>query len=114
MRRHPEIGWTKRLDDVLALAKQQERLFAHAITLLRPGGRIVYATCSLEMEEGERQVGRLLAAHPTLIRLPIVAGEAGIGAKSLSAAGDLRVLPSHLAEFGGTDGFFATRLQRTA
>jgi 16S rRNA (cytosine967-C5)-methyltransferase len=111
IRRHPEIGYTKRLEDILALARQQERLLAHAIGRVKAGGILVYATCSLEFEEGERQIARLLEANPQIKRLPIQAREAGVLAEMISVEGDLRVLPSHLAQFGGVDGFYAARVQ---
>lgn len=114
IRRHPEIAWTKRLEDILALARQQERLLAHAATLVKPGGILVYSTCSLEPEEGERLVTRWLAGSPEFTILPIDPAELGVESVSITPEGFLRVLPSHLPEFGGLDGFFAVRLRRAA
>ena len=59
LRRHPDVAWTKREEDVSRLAALQTRLLDRAGALLRPGGRIVYCTCSLEKEEGERQIAAL-------------------------------------------------------
>ncbi len=64
IRRHPDVAWSKTMEDVFKLAELQARLLDRAATLLKPGGRLVYATCSLEREEGERQVERFLARHP--------------------------------------------------
>ena len=112
IRRHPEIAWTKTLADVIALARQQGRLLAHAATLVKPGGVLVYATCSLEPEEGEKQIGNFLVQNTDFKRMPIEPEALGVDAECITSAGMLRVLPSHFAAVGGADGFFAARLQR--
>ncbi|PPD14192.1 MAG: MFS transporter [Methylobacterium sp.] len=112
IRRHPEVAWTKTLSDILALARQQAALLASAAGRLKPGGVLVYATCSLEPEEGERQVEAFLANHPQFLRLPVTVSQDAVPAEMITPDGDLRVLPSHLAPEGGADGFFAARLQR--
>jgi 16S rRNA (cytosine967-C5)-methyltransferase len=114
IRRHPEIAWTKRLEDILALARGQARLLAHAATLVKPGGTLVYSTCSLEPEEGEKLIHRWLSTEPGFKLAAISAPELGIGTESITPEGFLRVLPGHFAEFGGMDGFFAARLHRAA
>ncbi|MCU0817784.1 MAG: methyltransferase domain-containing protein [Beijerinckiaceae bacterium] len=114
IRRHPEVAWTKTLTDILALARQQAAMLAAAAKCLKPGGILVYATCSLEPEEGERQVDAFLGAHPEFSRRPVLAEADAIPAEMITPAGDLRVLPSHLASEGGADGFYAARLQRRA
>ncbi|MEP9350131.1 RsmB/NOP family class I SAM-dependent RNA methyltransferase [Xanthobacter sp. KR7-225] len=116
LRRHPDIALTKRPADVAALAELQGRLIAHAADLVRPGGLLVYSTCSLEPEEGEAQAQRLLAARPDFVRAPLAPGEiAGID-PFITPQGELRTLPSGWArgepERSGLDGFFATRLRR--
>jgi 16S rRNA (cytosine967-C5)-methyltransferase len=114
IRRHPEIAWTKRLEDILALAKQQERLIAHAASLVKPGGTFVYATCSLEPEEGERQISRWLSGMKDFVVVPVRPEDLGIEPGSVTREGFLRVLPSHFGAFGGMDGFFAARMRRLA
>ncbi|MCA3663410.1 MAG: RsmB/NOP family class I SAM-dependent RNA methyltransferase [Methylobacterium sp.] len=114
IRRHPEVAWTKTLVDILALARQQRAMLESAARSLKPGGLLVYATCSLEPEEGERQIEAFLADHPQFMRRPITVEADGIAAEMLTSTGDLRVLPCHLAKEGGADGFFAGRLQRRA
>ncbi len=114
IRRHPEIVWTKTLEDILGLARSQRRLLDHAATLVRPGGRLVYATCSLEPEEGEEQILGWLAMQPGFVLEPVSAGELGIDMEAVTPEGFLRVLPSHLKAWGGVDGFFAARLKRIA
>ncbi|MCK0198490.1 methyltransferase domain-containing protein [Ancylobacter sp. 6x-1] len=116
IRRHPDVAWTKGPRDVASLAGLQARLLDHAATLVRPGGCLVYSTCSLEPEEGEQQVARLLAASDAFERDPVLPGESGIAAEWLTAAGEVRTLPYHLPDpdprYAGLDGFFAARLRR--
>lgn len=116
MRRHPDVGWTKRASDLPVLTALQARMLDRAALLLRPGGRLVYCVCSLEPEEGEAQIAGLLRRNPDLVRSPIDAGEIGGLEASLTAAGELRTLPFHLARrdpaIVGLDGFFAARLIR--
>jgi 16S rRNA (cytosine967-C5)-methyltransferase len=114
IRRHPEIAWTKRLEDILALARQQQRLLAHAAGLVKPGGTLVYSTCSLEPEEGEKLIRKWLETTPGFTIQPISTGELGVDPRSVTSEGFLRVLPCHLAEHGGMDGFFAARLHRVS
>jgi tRNA and rRNA cytosine-C5-methylases len=110
IRRHPDIPWLKSAADVNALALVQEQLLHHALSLLVPGSRLVYCVCSLQPEEGPRVVERTLAATDGFARDPIRAEEIGGLGDLLTAEGDLRTLPSHLAEVGGLDGFYAARL----
>ncbi len=114
IRRHPDVPHLKTPDDVTRLAVVQERLVTSAIEMLAPGGTLVYCTCSLEPQEGVQQVTRLLARGAPVARRPIEAAEIGGLSECLTPDGDLRTLPSHLAEFDGIDGFFAARLVRTA
>lgn len=114
IRRHPEIAWTKTFEDILGLARSQRRLLDHAASLVRPCGRLVYATCSLEPEEGEEQIRSWLAAQSAFVIEPVTANELGIDSGAVTPEGFLRVLPFHLNAWGGVDGFFAARLKRVA
>ncbi len=109
IRRHPDIMWTKGAADIAAMAAQQHRLLAKAATCVAPGGRLVYAVCSLEPEEGPAVVERFLGTHPGFARLPITAAGTGF---SPTEAGDLWTHPAMLAGKGGMDGFFIARLVR--
>jgi 16S rRNA (cytosine967-C5)-methyltransferase len=80
--------------------------------MVKPGGRIVFATCSLEPEEGEAQVASFLSMNQNFAREPITAPEVGGLTELISSSGDLRTLPSHLADHGGMDGFYAARLRK--
>ena len=114
IRRHPDVPWLKREADIVTLAALQSRLLDRAVALTRPGGTIVYCTCSLEPEECEQQIEALLARAPQLRRAPIAAAELGGIADFVSPAGDLRTLPCHLPDpdprLAGLDGFYAARL----
>ena len=118
LRRHPDVAWTKRAEDITSLAQLQAQLIDKAATLVRPGGRLVYCTCSLEPEEGERQVAAFLARHRDFTRLPVAAEEIGGLTQFITADGDLRTLPHALPgaepRLSGLDGFYAARLVRAS
>ena len=107
IRRHPDVAWTKDEGDIVRLAQLQGKLLDRAATLVRPGGRLVYCTCSLERAEGEAQVAAFLARNGGFARVPLRPEEVGGRAELIDGEGDLRTLPSH-----GLDGFFASRLVR--
>jgi len=115
--RHPDILRLKRPGDVHRMAELQRALLSNAATLVRPGGVLVYSTCSLEPEENRAQVDGFLEREPSFRRAPIEAREVG-GEPAWITAGDLRTLPFHLdmepRELGGIDGFYVARLQRHA
>jgi len=112
IRRHPDVPHLKTPDDVTRLAAVQERLLAAAVEMLAPGGMLVYCTCSLEPQEGVQQVTRLLARGARVERRAIKPEEIGGLRECLTADGDLRTLPCHLADYDGLDGFYAVRLVR--
>lgn len=116
IRRHPDILHLKRADDIAALAKLQSALLVKAAALVRPGGMLVYCTCSLEREEGRDQIAKFLAQHPAFERFPVSASEFGGDAAWISPDGDLRTLPCHHVPghpgIQGLDGFYAARLVR--
>jgi 16S rRNA (cytosine967-C5)-methyltransferase len=117
IRRHPDVAWLRQEGDIAALSALQARLLRRAVGLLKPGGTLVYCTCSLEPEEGEQQVAALLAAESAVRRAPIDAAEVAGLSEILTADGDLRTLPSHLPHedprLGGLDGFYAARLVKS-
>ncbi len=111
-RRHPDVLHLKTAADRDRLALLQARLLVCASELLAPGGTLVYCTCSLEPEEGPKQIEAFLSAHPDFARAPVTPAEIGGLTEAITPAGDLRTLPSHLADEGGLDGFYAARLVR--
>jgi 16S rRNA (cytosine967-C5)-methyltransferase len=114
IRRHPDVPWLKRVEDMTALAEVQRRLIERAVALTKPGGTLIYCTCSLEAEENEIVVAELLAREPGVRRVPFTAAEIFGQSEFVSAEGDLRTLPCQLADadsrFAGLDGFYAARL----
>jgi len=116
IRRHPDIAWLKRPADLTALTALQRRLLERAIGLTRPGGTIVFCTCSLEPEEGEQVTAGVLADHAEIRRKPISPSEISGLDGLITPTGELRTLPCHWADpdprFAGLDGFYAVRLER--
>ncbi|OAN66386.1 RsmB/NOP family class I SAM-dependent RNA methyltransferase [Sphingomonas sp. TDK1] len=110
-RRHPDVLHRVRPSLIAEMAELQARLLDRAAAWVKPGGTLVFATCSLEPKEGEAHLAPFLAAHPEFALVPATAGElpAGISARE---DGSVRVLPGMLAEQGGLDGFFIARFRR--
>ncbi|WP_093184362.1 16S rRNA (cytosine(967)-C(5))-methyltransferase RsmB [Pseudovibrio sp. Tun.PSC04-5.I4] len=115
IRRHPDVAWLKRDEDVLKLAELQYGLLEKALGWLKPGGTLVYCTCSLEQEEGELQIQQLLLEHPEVQRVPVEAEELGGLAEAINSQGDFRAMPGQNSSSGktsgGLDGFYAARLR---
>lgn len=116
IRRHPDIAWIKKASDITSLAAMQSRMLDKAAEMVRPGGLIVFCTCSIEPEEGEMQIQAFLRRNPDMARLPIEPDEVGGLPGILNEFGEMRTLPSDLPaenpRLAGLDGFFAARLIR--
>ena len=114
IRRHPDIPYLKSAKDIEALTALQARLLDNAVTLLKPGGRLVYSTCSLEPEEGEAQIAALMVRDDGLRLDPV--GKEELAGHWIEPSGCLRTFPYELKlntpEWSGMDGFFAARLIR--
>ncbi|MBO6770221.1 MULTISPECIES: transcription antitermination factor NusB [unclassified Thalassospira] len=110
IRRHPDILLRQNDKLMRSLLPIQTKLLNQADKLLNVGGELIYCTCSLQPEEGEHQVKSFLADHPNYERKPITADELGGWDEAINKDGELRVLPIHMADFGGMDGFFCARL----
>ncbi len=114
VRRHPDIPWTKGPADIAKLAALQERMLHKALTLVRPGGLVVFSNCSLDPAEGEDLVARLLEEQSDVARQPIAASDwPGLEA-AVTGDGDFRTTPAMLPaadpRLAGLDGFFASVL----
>ncbi len=110
-RRHPDVLHRIGPRQIAELAELQTELLGRAGQWVKPGGTLVYATCSLERAEGEDQVVRFLAAQPDFRLASPIADELPQGI-STTPEGWVRTLPDTLAGHGGTDGFFIARMHR--
>ncbi len=116
IRRHPDLLRNKAESEIARLAGVQAALIAAAGQAVKPGGLLVYCTCSLEPEEGEGVVAGFLDAHPAFEVVPLGARDTAIPASFITPDGYLRTRPD--LGFGpdpimaGMDGFFAARLRR--
>ncbi|MEZ5877289.1 MAG: transcription antitermination factor NusB [Tepidamorphaceae bacterium] len=119
IRRHPDIPWLRRKDDFAAMHAVQVELLCRAAEWLKPGGRMVYATCSLEREEGEDVISAALGAGAPLRVDPVSQSEIPGIAAAIMPDGFLRTRPdldiSSISgeAMAGMDGFFAARLIRS-
>ena len=113
IRRNPDILWSRREEDIDVLAGLQAKLIDRAVAALKPGGTLVFATCSLQPDECERQGEEALKRHRSLARRPVLKDEVPGLAEAVTAAGDLRTLPSMWGDIGGMDGFFAARFVKS-
>lgn len=112
IRRHPDLPYAKDGSDFPALFELQEHLIDRALGLLKPGGRLVYCTCSLLIDEGEEQVRDALARHSDLrVDLDALAVN-GVEPAWIGPEG-LRTRPDFWAQDGGLDGFFVTVFRRS-
>ncbi|MFV2053766.1 RsmB/NOP family class I SAM-dependent RNA methyltransferase [Aliiroseovarius sp. YM-037] len=109
IRRHPDLPYAKDGSDFPALFALQERMIDHALSLLKPGGRLVFCTCSLLPDEGEIQVEDALKRHPGLtVDTPALPW---VDESWKSPEGGLRLRPDYWADQGGMDGFYMARLR---
>jgi len=111
-RRHPDVLYRAGPRQIAEMAALQARMLDRAADWLKPGGRLLYATCSLEPEEGEAQIAAFLARRPDLDPAEPVTATLPSGV-TLTAPGQLRTLPGLLADEGGMDGFFMAHLSRS-
>jgi 16S rRNA (cytosine967-C5)-methyltransferase len=109
-RRHPDVLHHRAGGSLAEITAQQSALLERALTWLKPGGRLVYAVCSLEPAEGEAIIEAALLRDPQLRRAPAPPLLPGL----FTEQGDLRSLPSAFAERGGVDGFYAAMITRAA
>ena len=110
IRRHPDLPFIKDGSDIGDLVALQAALLDRALGWLKPGGRLVFATCSLLPEEGERQLDAALARHPGLTADRAVLP--GVDPGWWTESGGLRLRPDYWADKGGMDGFFMARLRQ--
>ncbi len=112
LRRNPDLPFAKADLDLDPLLSVQSKLLDRAVNLVRPGGLVIYCTCSLFPSEGEEQVSAALTRQPDLALVPIKPEEAAGIAGEWCADGALRITPESWADRGGIDGFYIARLKR--
>ncbi|NBT51049.1 MAG: RsmB/NOP family class I SAM-dependent RNA methyltransferase, partial [Marivivens sp.] len=114
IRRHPDLPHAKNGSEFGALIDQQVGLIDHALSLVKPGGRLVYCTCSLLPDEGEVQIEELLERHPdlTIDRDALLID--GVDPEWITEEGGLRLRPDYWADKGGMDGFYLAVVRKPA
>ena len=112
IRRHPDLPYAKDGSEFGALISQQGRMIDHALSLLKPGGRLVFCTCSLLPDEGEVQVDEALVRHPGLSVDGAALDRPGVDAAWRTQEGGLRLRPDYWADQGGMDGFYIAQLRK--
>lgn len=116
VRRHPDVPWTKTPADIDKLANLQYRLLEKAVTLLKPGGCVVFSNCSLDPLEGEELHSAFLSEAKGIVGDPIRPDEVPGIASFVTPKGTLRTTPAGFSldnpMLSGLDGFFAARLRR--
>ncbi|MBI6628490.1 RsmB/NOP family class I SAM-dependent RNA methyltransferase [Pontibaca salina] len=112
MRRHPDLPFAKDGSEFGALIDLQTQMLAHAWTLLKPGGRLVFCTCSLLPDEGEAQVDHALATLPGLSVDRDALALPGVDPEWITSEGGLRLRPDYWLDLGGMDGFYIACLRK--
>lgn len=114
IRRHPDLPQAKDGSEFGALIELQAQMLAHAWTLVKPGGRLMYCTCSLLPDEGECQVEEALDMFPDMAADREALKVPGVEADWITEEGGLRLRPDYWPERGGMDGFYMALLRKTA
>ncbi len=111
LRRHPDVAWHRTPADIVRLADIQRKLLHHALDIVKPGGLVAYAVCSLEPLEGERQIEALLNERRD-VKLCDAPAASPMHRLARKTPHGWRTLPSFLPEQGGMDGFFMACIQK--
>lgn len=109
IRHQPDVLHAKQPKDQEKLVALQRRLMVNAVNMLKSGGEMIYCTCSLQKDEGERQTDWLLAQGLPIRLSPIVMPEIS---EMLTSRGEIRCLPTHWKDKGGMDGFYVARFKK--
>ena len=112
LRRHPDLPYAKDGSAIAGLIELQGYLLDRALGLLKPGGRLVFCTCSLLPDEGECQIDWALERHPELVVDRDAVLVQGVDPEWQSSEGGLRLRPDYWADLGGMDGFFIAMLRK--
>ena len=112
IRRHPDLPHAKDGSEFFDLFALQSQMLDHAVHLLKPGGRLVYCTCSLLPDEGESQIEDLLARHTGLSVDHTALNIEGVDPAWQTEEGGLRLRPDYWADKGGMDGFYIACIRK--
>lgn len=110
LRRNPDLKWRQTPEQLARLCLEQASILNQAAKCVRPGGRLVYATCSLLRQENEAQIEQFLEKHPEFVLIDATDCLPVCPTNSVDELGMLRLRP----DWHGTDGFFAAVLQKQA
>ena len=110
-RRHPDVLYNRSPKDVANLVRLQDKLLARAAHYVRPGGQLLYCTCSLQTEEGAPRITKFLQSLPDFRLIPILAISGLSLPETAFLGGYVRSIPYFLDEKGGMDGFFIALLE---
>ena len=111
IRRHPDLPYAKDGSEFATLITLQAQMIDHALSLLKPEGRLVFCTCSLLPDEGECQTEQALARHPAVAVHRQSTQQSFVDAQWQTAEGGVRLRPDFWSEAGGLDGFYIVVLQ---
>ena len=114
IRRHPDLPYAKDGSEFAALINQQSAMIDHALRLLKPGGRLVYCTCSLLPDEGEVQIEEAVSRHAGLAVDASAVAIPGVDPAWRTEEGGLRLRPDYWADQGGMDGFYVAQVRKPA
>jgi 16S rRNA (cytosine967-C5)-methyltransferase len=112
IRRHPDLPFVKNQENLDELINLQKQLLQRAFHFVKPGGELIYCTCSLLFSEGEAQIEEFLLNHPTMSIVEIDFGSLGLPKEWESLGGCIRTRPDYWRELGGLDGFFISHLRK--
>ena len=111
IRRHPDLPHSRTGEEIGGLIGLQAAMIDHAVSLLKPGGRLVFCTCSLLPDEGECQIEEALSRHPSLRVDRACFDIPGVDPEWITEEGGLRLRPDYWADQGGMDGFYMACLR---
>lgn len=111
IRRHPDLPFGKS-GDMAILLKLQQKLLTRAFKWLKPGGKMVYCTCSILPSEGEDQISKFLRNNANAKQLPATSALPDLPAEWVANDGGLRLRPDFWSDRGGMDGFYATIIEK--
>ena len=114
IRRHPDLPHAKDGSGFGELIELQAQMLAHAWSLVKPGGRLVYCTCSLLPDEGECQIEEALEMFPDMTADRSALDLPGVEPSWMTQEGGLRLRPDYWVERGGMDGFYMALLRKSA